>query len=377
MRICLETLSCDQRTGIGRIVRALAHEFVARGNDVHIVTHDPGVLDAAIHTHNVMGFPRSKALSKILFRYGERRHLRSLNADVAYSFGVGRWADVVAAQSCHRAGMEILGTHSLALWEQRAWGLYDMISLSDEKALLTSKQERRIIACSNLVKDQLVHYYGVGPERIVVIPNGIEPRPSETPTETSTLLREQLGLVSEEKVLLFMGNEFARKGLHTVIEAMARLAMPGLRLVVAGGGYRRPFERLAAALGIEDRVTFLGKVAEPEQLFGVADLFVFPSLYEPFGMVVLEAMAAGVPVITSRACGATEGMRHGLHGIFLDDPTSAGEVAEWVRTLLADDVLSRKISREGKIIASQFCWDAIAERTLEVLEGARAAQQSL
>ncbi len=112
-------------------------------------------------------------------------------------------------------------------------------------------------------------------------------------------------------------------------------------------------------------------------MFEISDVFIFPTLYEPFGMVVLEAMAAGLPVIASRNCGATEGMTHGLHGIFLDDPTSAGELAEWIRTLLADDVLSRKISEGGRNIARTFCWDTIAERTFDVLEGARAARQRL
>ncbi len=236
MRICLETLSCDQRTGIGRIVRALAHEFVARGHDVHIVAHDPGVLDEPIHAHKVIGFPRSKALSKILFRYGERRQLRPLNVDVTYSFGVGRRADVVAAQSCHRAGMEILRSHSLAGWEQSNWGLYDRISLSDEKALLTKETTARIIACSHLVKNQIVQYYGVDPDRIVVIPNGITPHAGDGPAETHGVLRRQWGIAPDEKVLLFMGNEFARKGLRTVLEAVAKLANPGLRLLVAGGG---------------------------------------------------------------------------------------------------------------------------------------------
>src|SRR5512135_1919530 len=173
MRIGLETLSCDSRTGIGRIVRALAVAFAARGHEVHVLAHDPCHIEESINMHRMTGLSRSKGMSKLLFRLGEERLLHRLNCDVTYSFGVGRGADVVAAQSCHRAGMEILKPHSLAKWERLNLGLYDTVSLRDEKALVTSPKTKRIIACSNLVKKQIVHYYGVNPARIEVIPNGI------------------------------------------------------------------------------------------------------------------------------------------------------------------------------------------------------------
>jgi UDP-glucose:(heptosyl)LPS alpha-1,3-glucosyltransferase len=370
MRIGLETLSCNRSTGIGRIVRALASAFVQRDHEVHILTQDPESLDERIHVHRVQGVPHSKALSKIMFRAGEERRLRVLRCDVIYSFGVGRSADVVAAQSCHRAGMNILEPYALDAWENRNLGLYDMVSLSDEKALMDPLKMRRIIACSNLVKYQMVATYGVDPERIVVIPNGVSPRPVETSHSARTHLRTEWGMGQEEKVLLFMGNEFARKGLHVVFEAMARLDRADLHLIVAGAGNVGPFARLAGALRLTENVTFLGTVKEPERLFDAVDLLVFPTLYEPFGMVVLEAMAAGVPVITSRHCGAVEGMEHGRHGIFLDDPTSAGDIAAGINTLLTDNVLYSRLSSEGRTKASEFCWNMIADRTLDVLENA-------
>jgi UDP-glucose:(heptosyl)LPS alpha-1,3-glucosyltransferase len=266
--------------------------------------------------------------------------------------------------------MQILKPYSLDGWERLNLGLYDMVSLSDEKALLTSPKTKRIIACSNLVKKQIVQYYGVNPAHIEVIPNGITPRECERRSTNPMEMRKEWGISREDKVLLFMGNEFARKGLPTVLEAMARLAMPDLRLLVAGSGNIPPYKDLAEALRLTGRVTFLGSVEDPERWFDISDLFIFPTLYEPFGMVVMEAMAAGVPVITSRSCGATEGMTHGLHGIFLDDPTSAGEVAEWIRTLLGDKSLRMKLSAAGRNIAGQFCWDTVADRTLEVLRSA-------
>jgi UDP-glucose:(heptosyl)LPS alpha-1,3-glucosyltransferase len=367
MRVGLETLSCDGRTGIGRIVRALSSAFAFRGHEVHVFAHEPGLPDEGIHVHRVPGFPGSKALSKVLFRVGQRQRVLRANCDVTYSFGVGRQADVVAAQSCHKAGIEILQSHPVARSERRNLGLYDAVSLRDEQALLTSGSTKRIVACSNLVRNQIIQFYDVDPERIVVIPNGVASRMTTRDAGVIKNTRRQLGISDCDKVLLFVGNEFGRKGLGTVLEAMARLAAPEVRLLVAGSGNIRAYERFAAALRVAGKVTFLGGVENPEKLFDAVDLFVFPTLYEPFGMVILEAMAAGVPVITSGNCGAVEGMEHGRHGVFLDDPTSAGGLAEWIRTLLFDEELRQKLSAAGRTKAGEFCWDSVADKTLEVL----------
>jgi len=370
MRIGLETLSCDDSTGIGRIVRSLAREFSAQGHEVHIVSTEPGRFDECTPVHRTIGFPGSKALSKILFRVDEKRHLRSMNCDITYSFGVGRKADVVAAQSCHLAGKEILKSHALASWEGRNWGLYDAVSLGDEKALLTGETARRVIACSNLVKNQIVKYYGKDPSLIEVVPNGVTLPTIDRSNEGMTSRKRRWGISGSEKVLLFVGNDFARKGLRAVLEALARVNMRNVRLLVAGKGNPGPYRRLTDSLGITGNVTFLGAVRNPEELFGAADLFVFPALYEPFGMVVIEAMAAGVPVITSGTCGAVEGMTHGQHGIFLDDPSSVETIAGWIHTLLINQELSRELSDAGRRKAGEFSWDAVAARTLEVLKRA-------
>jgi UDP-glucose:(heptosyl)LPS alpha-1,3-glucosyltransferase len=377
MRIGLETLSCDASTGIGRIVGALAREFSVQGHEIHVVTSEPCRMDDRIHVHRTVGFPRSKALSKVLFRAQEERHLRSLHCDVTYSFGVGRGADVVAAQSCHLAGKEILKSHSKKSGEGRNWGVYDFVSLGDERALLTGENTKLIIACSHLVKDEIVQYYGVHPDRIVVIPNGVALRAVDRSAGGMASKKKKWGVSEKEKTLLFMGNEFARKGLRTVLESFARLGTCDVRLLVAGKGNTRPYASLAGELGITGSVTFLGSVQNPEELFGAADLFVLPTVYEPFGMVVIEAMAAGVPVIASRTCGAVEGMTHGHHGFFLDDPSSAEEVVHCIRTLLTSEDLRKKLSAAGCSKAAEFTWDKVAARTLEVLHSASREQGQL
>lgn len=371
MRIALETLNCDRRAGIGRIVRALAREFLRADHEVHIVTQDPDCEVEGVAVHSLASVPGSKGLSKALFRFQEGQTLSRLRCDVCYSFGVGREANVVAAQSCHRAGMQAMKDLGLKSWERRSLGLYDKVSLADERALMTPGKGQKIIACSGLVKKQLLQYYQIEPDHVTVIPNGVTCRTEGSGSETpgAAALRKVWGIGREDKVLLFIGNEFRRKGLKVILETLAKLSRADLLLLVAGAGDEAPYRKQAESLGIGNRVRFLGPVEGPDRLFQAADLFVFPTLYEPFGMVVLEAMAAGIPVITSKSCGAVEGMADGVHGLYLEDPASSEELAEEVQRLLADNDLRVTISVEGRARAREYSWEKVAARHLAVFEG--------
>jgi UDP-glucose:(heptosyl)LPS alpha-1,3-glucosyltransferase len=369
MRIALETLSCDSQTGIGRIVRALAGVFVARGHAVDIVTTDPGDLAGQKHVHRAARVPGSRALSKVVFSFEERRIVKRLDHDIILSFGVGRMADVVAAQSCHKGGKKVLHRYALDGGDGRNWGLYDRVSLRDEKVLLTSEKTKRIIACSDRVKHEIIQEYKVSPGRITVIPNGVSVRNIDRSKKAVAQRKKEGGIDTDEHVLLFVGNEFGRKGLRTILEAISRPGWKRIRLLVAGGGNIAAYSRLAHVLGVAERVTFLGCVREIERLFDCADLFVFPTLYEPFGMVVVEAMASGVPVITSRACGAVEGMTPRVHGLYLDDPSSIEEVAGAIQRLVSDEALRTSLSNAGREKAREFSWDLIGDKMLAVLSG--------
>jgi glycosyltransferase involved in cell wall biosynthesis len=119
-------------------------------------------------------------------------------------------------------------------------------------------------------------------------------------------------------------------------------------------------------LGIADSVLFMGSVSKPEALYFAADALVFPSLYEPFGIVVLEAMAAGLPVITSRFCGAVEGMMHEEHGLYLDDPSDINNLCQQMQRLVSDKGLRARLAANGKQEAGKFDWSSIAPQILNI-----------
>jgi UDP-glucose:(heptosyl)LPS alpha-1,3-glucosyltransferase len=295
---------------------------------------------------------------------------RDDEADVINTFGVGRGADVVTAQSCHRGGMDVLRSRANQFLERPSIGFYDRVSLNDERILLTSPVTQRVIAVSELVKSQIEELYNVNPEDIAVVPNGVNfslfemlrtqvDRPSK---------RKSLGFSPDDFVLLFVGNEFGRKGLKALLQSLVALDDRNVQLLVVGSGNQQSYRRFATELGIATGVHFAGNIPSPEAMYLVADAFVLPSLYEPFGLVVLEAMAAGVPVITSKATGAVEGMLNRRHALLLEYPASVEELLEAVRLLKGDESLRKHLIASGFEKAKEFTWGKVAQRTLGIYD---------
>ncbi|MFN0157688.1 MAG: glycosyltransferase family 4 protein [Bacteroidota bacterium] len=370
MRIALITDAINDNSGLGRIAAALASEYAKVGHEVHTIAQHNNITLQGVRQHSVPGLPLSAALNKLILRHSGTTVLQKLSCDIVHSFGVGRHANVVSAQSCHLAGMRIRAElrHRHRLFEERNWGLFDHVVLQDEKHLLTSSETQRIVAVSHLVRNQLREFYNVPAEKIVVIPNGIHVQRYALAhqDDTQQKMRKTLGLPDNRFVLLFVGNEFDRKGLRVIIESLGRLNDPSLTLLVAGKADPAPYQALARQLNVTAQVKYVGTINPPEQLFFAADAFVFPTLYEPFGMVVIEAMAAGLPVITSRHCGSVEGMEDEKQLLLLSDPESVDELCEKIRRLNNDETLRKTIADRGMEESKRFTWESVAEKMMDV-----------
>lgn len=367
MRIALVTESFDDVSGLGRIASALAGEFVARHHTVYALSQFSDKAPAGVNHVRASGVQWSPALSKLVFRQMSPRKLQDAHADIIHSFGVGRSADVVSAQSCHRAGVDVHRSLRGVMITGRNFGLFDRVVLADERRLMTSPATRRIIAVSRLVKRQLLETYTLSESKISVIPNGVhlEKFQMAQKGEHRRELRRGWNLSDSDFAFLFVGNEFGRKGLKIAIEALGRLHRPELRLIVVGRDNAEPYRRLASTLQVDDAIRFYGPASAPEKIYSGADALLFPTLYEPFGMVVIEAMAAGLPVITSKECGAVEGMNSGEHGLYLDSPDSVDEVAAAMNTIADNAHLRSALSQNGMLKAREFEWGGIAERVLK------------
>ena len=177
-----------------------------------------------------------------------------------------------------------------------------------ERRMFEHPSLRAVICNSEMVKNEITTYFSIAPEKLAVIRNGIDLdrfHPSARETYRATV-RARLGIAPETTVFLLVGSGFERKGVARALTALRDCGAPAC-LVVAGDDKHRPhYEALAARLGVAARVRFVGAVADPLPYFGAADVFVLPTIYDPFPNAALEALACGVPVITTDACGAQE-----------------------------------------------------------------------
>jgi len=185
-------------------------------------------------------------------------------------------------------------------------------------------------------------------------------------------VRRALGLAEGELTLLFVGSGFERKGLGPLLRALDLLRRDAgdlaIRLLVAGRREAR-YERMARHLGLQERVTFLGGARNVPDLYAGADAFILPSLYDPFSSACLEAMAAGLPAITSRGNGTSELIEDGMEGFLLDDPTDPRAIAKAI--LAAGDPAAREaMGAAARRRAEAHPFDDHVDRLLNLIENA-------
>jgi glycosyltransferase involved in cell wall biosynthesis len=238
-----------------------------------------------------------------------------------------------------------------AAWERRAF-----------------HRAERVVAVSEQVRDALVRYVGIDPERIDVIPPGVDAgqfRPALA--GEANRLRAELAVADDDFLLLFVGDaQSNRKNLDLILHAMPR--WPGrVRLAVIGDVSRSPYPAMADQLGVGGRVAFLGRrTTDLPDLMRGADVFVFPSHYDPFALVVTEAMASGVPVVTAPTVGASGLIRDGENGFVLPNDTDLEPLVAVVERLLADPALRATVGRAARVTAEQHSWAAMADRYAEL-----------
>jgi UDP-glucose:(heptosyl)LPS alpha-1,3-glucosyltransferase len=238
-----------------------------------------------------------------------------------------------------------------------------------ERLQFGAQRARRAIAVTEAVAQDIVDVHGFPRELIDVI------RP---PVDVSTFqqavdgaqLRAELGIRPGEVLLLFVGHDFARKGLDAAIEALPLL--PGhVRLAVVGEGNRTVFEARAAEAGVQQRVLFAGRTDQPERYFAAADVFVLPTRQDPWGITLIEAMAARVPVVTTAAAGSSAAVRAAGAGLVLDE-NSPSALAAAVASLVDDPALRRELGLRGPAAAEPFGAAHHVELVLQSYERALA-----
>jgi len=229
----------------------------------------------------------------------------------------------------------------------------------------------RVICCSQYMKREVRGVFSVPDDKVVVVPNGVNP--DEFSTTDRTLSRKAFAS-DDQHLLFFIGRLVREKGVQVLLEAARILLQQGenIKLVIAGTGpYEEELKFMAASLGIFSHVYFTGKVSDKmrNHLYRWADASICPSLYEPFGIVALEAMAAGSGLVASDVGGLSEVVRHEVTGLKIP-PADPAAMAGAVSRLLHEKGLRKSLALHASLTVKQdYSWSSIAKKTQEVYAG--------
>ena len=278
-------------------------------------------------------------------------------------------SDVVQTQFVHARWKEVLKKLSINLSPYHKLMLaYNSVI---ERKVYT--KDKTYIAISRNVAHDLERFFGIR-DKIHVIHHGVDSeafrplRPDESLKRSQ--LRSKLGIGEDEVVAVFAG-AYERKGLAVAIEALALLSQnvaSKTRLVAVGGGDAGHFQALAKKLNVADRVLLIGHTKDVVSYYQMSDIFLLPTLYEAFGLVILEAMACGLAPIISQDAGASELCRNGESGLLIQNPESAKEVAAHWQALLTDDKMRTQMAKAARAVAVARPWSKVAAEYEQVLK---------
>jgi len=237
-----------------------------------------------------------------------------------------------------------------------------------EKNIFESGQCKKIIAISQMVKDDILENYKCPPEIISVVYNGVDlnrfhPKNKNTYRKP---IREKLGISENSMLILFVGSGFERKGLQFLLQSSEYFEKKDWRLLIMGKGNCKKFMRYVSKNKLCQIIT---KAPQPEieQYYGAADLFILPSIYEPFGNANLEALATGLPVITTRFCGASNIIQAKHNGLVIKDPYNPKEIAEKINYLF-DLSIRKTMGENARKLAEQFSLKRNNQEMLRIYE---------
>ena len=343
--------------GLERWAHQLGRYLIQAGYEVHVVTFDlrePVDSDLVLHR-----LPKSS--SRLARAEVVERFLKQLKVDIVHDMGVGWSFDILQPH----AGSKLANYHhdlrSQSFWERlkrqlspsQLKGYWEMRIL--ERRQYTSSKGL-FIAVSKMVQTHLQWYHKVDPGRVRVVYNGVDVnRFSLKHRETHRAqIRKNLGL-EQEVLFLFVGNNFRLKGLRTALEAMRLFKKDHLHvhLAIVGGEPIEPYRKIAKRRRVGELVTFCGFIEDPTPYYMAADVLIHPTFYDACSLVVLEAWASGLPVITTRFNGAGELMTVGIHGFLMEDPNNAEELAMRMKSLLDASLRSNMAEKAYALGLSQ------------------------
>lgn len=374
LRVALVRMNYSPYGGAELYLSRFARVLLQKGVEVHLFSRRwNGEEREGIHLHRVPALTYPRTLRILSFAAFSALALRRNAFDVVHSFERTLRQDIYrAGDGCHREWL-LQRARGAPSWDRVLTAIHPFHRslLAVERAIFEGSGTRKVLTNSRRGKEEILRHYRVPEGKVDVLYNGVDLERFH-PGNREGLggpLRRELGIPAEAFLLLFVGSGFERKGLRYAIAALAELkekrVRPEPRLAVIGKGDSSPYQRLAADLGVSRQVLFLGPRRNLEAYYAAGDLFLLPTLYDPFSNACLEAMASGVPVVTSRSNGASELLEEGRGGEILEDPLDVSSIASSIKNFFDLD-RRREAGHEARRVALEFSLADNVEKALGI-----------
>jgi UDP-glucose:(heptosyl)LPS alpha-1,3-glucosyltransferase len=384
--LCYESV-LPARGGCETYIADLARRMAVEGHAVHLYASrwDGSALPPTIRYHRLPRPRGPRFLRPWLFNAACLRALREAPAQVSLGFNKTWGQDVLYPQGgLHAATADHNLLKHPSPWVRRLDRFAKRLDPAHWSFALLERRQYRgprrpvVVVNSRMVRDHFRRYYGIGEAEVHVIPNAIDPnrfREDDRPRRRYEW-RRQWGIDPEETVGLFVAMNYRLKGLDPLLNAVRRLPPEApFRLLVVGDPDTRAYQRHAARLGIAHRVCFAGYYADTSNCYFASDFLVHPTFYDPCSLVVLEALACGLPVITSCYNGASELLSPPQEGYVVDDPYDVDRLA-WCIGELLNPSRRAECAQAARRRAAQWTFEHHYRRLLDVLREAAARKRA-
>ncbi len=363
--------------GIARVVHDLSHKLVNEGHEVTVVTYRDGNVpyyedDDGVDVYRVDNFMISsnnfidwvmQLNFNMIAKVGEIISEKG-NFDVIHAHD---WLTAYAGKTLKYAYSTPLVSTIHATEAGRNSGIHgDMQRYINDTEWMLTYESSEVIVNSNYMKNELQRLFGLPYEKINVIPNGVNLNLFNDVQKDYDFRRRFA--MDNEKIILFIGRLVYEKGIQTLVSAMPKILANyhDSKLIIAGkGGMLDELKAQVNSLGLGNKVYFTGHLAskDVQKMYKCADVSVFPSTYEPFGIVALEAMLSGTPVVVSDIGGLNEIVDHGINGM-KSYAGNANSLADSILSLLFDPKLCDTVTQNAKAkVKAEYNWTKIADNT--------------
>ena len=357
--------------GAEGFVDQYTNQLVSAGHEVHIFAHQ---WEAENHSHlNVHPVPAwtfNAWIRALSFSWFVGRELGKGSFDIVQSHERIFDQDIYrAGDGCHREWLEqrkqfLSPVKRFFL----AFNPFHRLILAMEKRLFEKGGCRKIVAISEMVKQDIQKHYKVPDEKIAVVYNGVALKRfhPENKKRHRLSIREKLNIPENEVLILFVGSGFERKGLKFLLQSLEFLSSDNWRLLLMGKGNWSRYLPFASKEN-QKKIHCQEPVDDLEKYYASADIFVLPSIYEPFGNANLEALASGLPVVTSRNSGAAEIIQHGETGRLIENHTDPKEIAGNINYLF-DPHVRVNMGQKARTLAEKFTQERNLNEMIKVYQ---------